>query len=181
MAKRILLDWAKNVRYNNAKFVLRTLSGWIITLPGLKVKEGDVIRLMEAADLDAVAKIWLESNLDAHDFIPAEYWRGNLEAVRDALPRAEVYVCEEGGALCGFIGLDGDYVAGLFVAKGERSRGVGSRLLEAAKAGRDYLELRVYAENWPAVKFYYREGFTLCSEDVDASTGADEYIMAWWA
>ena len=72
-------------------------------------------------------------------------------------------------------------VAGLFVAKPERSRGVGKQLLDAAKAAHDYLELRVYAENWPAVKFYYREGFTLCSQDVDGSTGADEYLMAWWA
>ena len=64
-------------------------------------------------------------------------------------------------------------IAGLFVAKPERSRGVGKQLLDAAKAAHDYLELRVYAENWPAVKFYYREGFTLCSQDVDGSTGAD--------
>lgn len=181
MAKHSALDGSSYVRYNNNMFVLRTLSGWIITLPGRKVKEDDVIRRMEAADLDAVAEIWLASNLDAHDFIPAEYWRGNFQAVKAQLPEAEVYVCEEDGRLSGFIGLEGEYIAGLFVAKPERSRGVGKQLLDAAKAAHDYLELRVYAENWPAVKFYYREGFTLCSQDVDGSTGADEYLMAWWA
>ncbi len=124
-----------------------------------------MIRRMEAADLDAAA----------------EYWRGNFQAVKAQLPEAEVYVCEEDGRLSGFIGLEGEYIAGLFVAKQERSRGVGKQLLDAAKAAHDYLELRVYAENWPAVKFYYREGFTLCSQDVDGSTGADEYLMAWWA
>lgn len=181
MAKHSALDGSSDVRYNNSMFVLRTPSGWIITLPGRKVKEDDVIRRMEAADLDAVAEIWLASNLDAHDFIPAEYWRGNFQAVKAQLPEAEVYVCEEDGGLSGFIGLEGEYIAGLFVAKQERSRGVGKQLLDAAKAAHDYLELRVYAENWPAVKFYYREGFTLCSQDVDGSTGADEYLMAWWA
>ena len=33
------------------------------------------IRLMEVADLDAVAKIWLDVNRQAHDFIPAAYWK----------------------------------------------------------------------------------------------------------
>lgn len=85
-----------------------------------------MIRRMEAADLDAAAEIWLASNLDAHDFIPAEYWRGNFQAVKAQLPEAEVYVCEEDGRLSGSSGLEGEYIAGLFVAKPDRSRGVGS-------------------------------------------------------
>ena len=70
-----------------------------------------MIRRMEAADLDAAAEIWLASNLDAHDFIPAEYWRGNFQAVKAQLPEAEVYVCEEDGRLSGFIGLEGEYLS----------------------------------------------------------------------
>ena len=47
-----------------------------------------MIRRMEARDLEAVASIWLASNLEAHSFIPAEYWRGNYEAVKAALAQA---------------------------------------------------------------------------------------------
>lgn len=53
------------------------------------------IRLMEVADLDAVAKIWLDVNRQAHDFIPAAYWEENFAAVKEMLPSAEVYVWEE--------------------------------------------------------------------------------------
>ena len=35
-----------------------------------------MIRRMTAADAGAVADIWLEASLDAHGFIPADYWRG---------------------------------------------------------------------------------------------------------
>lgn len=140
-----------------------------------------MIRRMEAADLDAVAEIWLGANLDAHDFIPAEHWRSKFGEVRAAIAEAEVYVYESPEGVEGFIGLDGEHVAGLFVLRECRSRGVGHALLEKAKSGRDFLELRVYAENWPAVKFYYREGFTLANQYVDAETGADEYEMVWWA
>ena len=82
------------------------------------------IRLMEVADLDAVAKIWLDVNRQAHDFIPAAYWEENFAAVKEMLPSAEVYVWEEkSGAgnpgsqiedskaeLQGFIGLNGEDV-----------------------------------------------------------------------
>lgn len=140
-----------------------------------------MVRLMTAADLDAVADIWLGANLDTHDFIPAEYWRAKLGEVRAAIAGAEAYVYESPEGVEGFIGLDGERVAGLFVRSGARSRGVGHALMEAAKERRDFLELRVYTENWPAVKFYYREGFTLANQYVDAETGADEYEMVWWA
>ena len=69
-----------------------------------------MIRRMEARDLEAVASIWLASNLEAHSFIPAEYWRGNYEAVKAALAQAEVYVYEDAAGVLGFVGLSGDYV-----------------------------------------------------------------------
>ena len=47
------------------------------------------IRLMEVADLDAVAKIWLDVNRQAHDFIPAAYWEENFAAVKEMLPLAD--------------------------------------------------------------------------------------------
>lgn len=63
--------------------------------------------------MDRVASIWLETNLQAHSFIPAEYWKSNLEYVREALPLAEVHVYEDAQGVQGFIGLNGDHVEGL--------------------------------------------------------------------
>ena len=36
-----------------------------------------------------VAEIWLEGNLNAHCFIPAQYWRDNFELVKELFPQTE--------------------------------------------------------------------------------------------
>ena len=103
-----------------------------------------MIRPFQPADLDAVMSLWLEGNLDAHPFIPCAYWEGNLSAVRGLLPQAEVLVAVQSGQIQGFIGLDGDDIAGIFVARAARSAGVGSALLGEAKRRRSTLRLHVY-------------------------------------
>lgn len=138
-----------------------------------------MIRRMAAADLDAVAGIWLSANLDAHSFIPAGYWEGNYEKVKAAIAEAECYVYEDAGGVEGFVGLSGDRVEGLFVAAPARSRGIGARLLGLAKALRPRLELNVYAQNARAVAFYEREGFTIASKGVDDATGQADCLMVW--
>lgn len=82
-----------------------------------------MIRLFEFRDLDRIMEIWLEGNLKAHPFIKEEYWRQNYETVCSVLPNAEVYVFEEDGVVQGFIGMDAEYIAGLFVAEGHWGRG----------------------------------------------------------
>ena len=47
-----------------------------------------MIRSMKQSDLDPVALIWLDTNIKAHDFIPASYWRDHFEAVRGMLAEA---------------------------------------------------------------------------------------------
>lgn len=138
-----------------------------------------MIRALQKADLDRAAEIWLEGNLSAHSFIPARYWRNNFEAVKGMLSRAEVYVCEEDGQIQGFLGLDGGYIAGIFVRAGGRSRGVGRRLLDFAKGRRERLTLSVYQKNFPAIRFYRREGFVFLEKHRDENTGEMEYLMAW--
>lgn len=51
-----------------------------------------MIRKLQKADIDRVADIWLYTNLKAHDFIPAQYWKSNFELVKKMLLQAEVYV-----------------------------------------------------------------------------------------
>lgn len=75
-----------------------------------------MIRKMQTADIDRIAEIWLDTNLKAHDFIPSEYWKGNYGAVREMISQAEVYVYidENKNEIQGFIGLDEEYIAGIF-------------------------------------------------------------------
>mgnify|MGYP005779531951 FL=1 len=140
-----------------------------------------MIRKFREADLDAVMELWLDSNLQAHPFVPGDYWRNHFEEVRQALPEAEVYVSENGetAEIEGFIGLSGDYIAGIFVRSQSRSQGIGKQLLDQAKAVRPSLTLSVYRKNSRAVSFYQREGFSVLSQETDSGTGETEFVMAW--
>ncbi len=126
-------------------------------------------------------QIWHKTNIQAHNFLPAAYWTGHYGAVQAALPQAEVYVAEdpETGEIRGFIGLIGDYVAGLFVAAGAQSKGLGKGLLDEAKARHPALLLSVYAKNRRAIRFYRREGFAVQAEGREPETGELVLTMAW--
>lgn len=138
-----------------------------------------MVRRMETADLNAVAAIWLDTNLKAHAFIPSQYWRSRFEEVKGMLRDAELYVWEDGERIQGFAGLEEDYIAGIFVRDGEQSRGIGRELLDFAKGLQSILTLNVYQKNSRAVNFYRREGFEIRSESVDENTGELEYLMEW--
>ena len=135
-----------------------------------------MIRKYQPQDLEHIMKIWLETNLAAHGFIPAEYWNEQYEAVKEALPQADILIYEEEGTV---LGLQDSYIAGLFVEKASRSRGIGRLLLEAAKSGRQELTLHAYAENTGAVRFYEREGFQTAAFEKEETTGREGVLMRW--
>lgn len=139
------------------------------------------VRIKRAGEqeLDAVMRLWLAGNVQAHGFIPEAYWHGHFEEVRKAVSQSRVYVAYAGGAAIGFIGLVDGYVAGLFVDEHSRGSGVGRRLLARAKAENSALTLQVYRQNAGAVRFYRREGFVVASEQYDEQTGQREYTMRW--
>lgn len=137
------------------------------------------IREYRPDDLDAVLALWLAGNLDAHPFIPRAYWEGNLPLVREQIPQAETLTAEHGGEIAGFLGLTGNYVAGVFVSRALRSQGVGRALLDEAKRRRPCLELHVYRKNRRALAFYRREGFEEQGAQTDEATGEEELCLTW--
>ena len=140
-----------------------------------------MIRKFETQDLDTVMQIWLHGNLDAHAFIPASFWEAHFEMVRDMLPQAELYVHENEDTrqIDGFIGLTGNHIEGIFVAKAARSKGVGKALLEYAKSRKPSLTLSVYQKNQRALAFYRRKQFVVQSEGIDEDTNEAEIQMLW--
>ena len=74
-----------------------------------------MIRRLENRDLEQTAKIWLDTNREAHDFIPGSYWENHYLMVKEMLLQAEVYVYETEQEIRGFVGLDDTYIAGIFV------------------------------------------------------------------
>ena len=138
-----------------------------------------MIRELQKADINQVADIWLDTNIKAHSFIPAQYWKSNFELVKELLLQATVYVYEDNQEIQGFIGLSDEYVEGLFVSDEVQSRGIGKILLNYAKDKRNRLRLNVYQKNAQAISFYQREGFEVQYSGLDEATGERDYVMAW--
>lgn len=138
-----------------------------------------MVRRFQKSDTDKVMQIWLNGNEDAHPFIPKEYWRSNFSMVREQLLQAEIFVCETEGEIHGFIGVVGEYIAGIFVEREYRSCGIGKQLLEYVKRIYGILSLSVYQKNERAVAFYSREGFSILSKELDEDTKETEYTMIW--
>lgn len=140
-----------------------------------------MIREYRKNDLPAIMQIWLETNIQTHDFISEEYWTGNCELVKELMPQAEVYVYEEdsSGRIAGFIGLTEEYIEGIFVKGASQSKGIGKQLLDHAKNMKKKLTLSVYQKNQGAIHFYQREHFEIYSENMDENTGEKEFFMVW--
>ncbi|MCI8803326.1 MAG: GNAT family N-acetyltransferase [Oscillibacter sp.] len=138
-----------------------------------------LIRKPHASELPEIAEIWLAANLDAHSFIAPACWKGHFAGLVPQLEQAELLVYEDAGGLQGFMGLDGDLIAGLFVRREARGRGIGRALMDEAKGRRERLRLHVYRKNAGALRFYRREGFSVLEEQTDPGTGEAESVMVW--
>lgn len=103
-----------------------------------------MIRELRKADINIVADIWLDTNIKAHYFIPAQYWKRNLELVKELLLQATVYVYEDNYEIKGFIGMNGEYIEGIFVSEAMQSQGIGKILLNYVKDTSRKLLLNVY-------------------------------------
>lgn len=140
-----------------------------------------MVREFKEDDINRVMELWLEANRQAHDFISARYWESNFEAVKEMLPQAELFVFEKdsNGEIQGFVGLEQNYIAGIFVRDEVRSKGIGHQLLEHIKARKNHLTLHVYQKNKRAITFYQREAFQIQRETMDQATGEKELLMVW--
>ena len=140
-----------------------------------------MIRLFCEKDLAVVMQIWLETNIKTHNFISKSYWIDNFENVKKILPQAEVYVYVNDitNQIEGFIGITGNFIAGLFVKEGAQAKGIGKQLLDYVKSVKSNLKLNVYKKNARAIEFYQREQFVVQSENIDDNTGEKELFMVW--
>lgn len=138
-----------------------------------------MIRKFENKDLEIIMGIWLNTNIQAHDFIPKDYWENNFNSVKDMLPDAEIYIYESEDKIRGFVGIDNGYIAGIFVSNEIQSKGIGKQLLDKIKEHYSKLSLTVYKKNIKAIKFYQREQFVTKQEQIDKNTGEVEYLMVW--
>ncbi|WP_434777198.1 GNAT family N-acetyltransferase [Neisseria sp. Ec49-e6-T10] len=138
-----------------------------------------MIEPFKIADIDEIATIWLETNIQAHAFIPAIYWEAQYPFVKEALKNAVVFIYRHPPHIQGFIGLIDNHIAGLFVSTNYQSQGIGTCLLEYTKKLHPVLTLDCYADNTKTLSFYQKHGFRITEEKIDADTRKQEYHMVW--
>lgn len=138
-----------------------------------------MIRKYEEKDLDIIMKIWQEENINAHNFISKKYWENNYEYVKSILPKAEILVYTINENIVGFIGLNDNYIEGIFIKKDFQGKGIGTELLKYLMKEKEELSLRVYEKNSKAIKFYTNNSFKIKTKELDKNTGEYEYLMKW--
>ena len=138
-----------------------------------------MIREFKQTDIDNVMEIWITENIRAHDFIPKEYWEKNFEYVKKILPNAEIYVYVENEKIVGFIGLNDNYIEGIFIDSKYQYKGIGTALLNKEKKMKDELTLSAYKKNTKAIQFYLKNEFKIVEKNIDKENDEVEYIMLW--
>ena len=138
------------------------------------------IRKIKPEDISAVADLWYEASVEAHDFIPADYWLENRSLMESRyLPMSETWVITFRKELAGFVSLMDDYLAAIFIRPDLQGRGFGRMLLDYSKKLKDSLSLKVYCKNRKSIDFYRKNGFSVISESTDEDTGEAEFLMSW--
>lgn len=138
-----------------------------------------MIRKLQKEDLEEVLTLWEKENITSHNFISEDYWKSQIEPVREQLPQSNVYVYVDESEIAGFIGLIGSYIAGLFITSAKQSQGIGKKLLDYVKNNQSKLTLEAFEKNQRAISFYQREGFTIQDVNIDEDTEEKEFVMVW--
>ena len=136
------------------------------------------------ADEDAAIELWRRTW--AHHFPQIDFnarvawWRERWR--QELVPVAGIVVAERDGALTGFVTVDTKtgYLDQIVVAPEHWGSGIALALLDAAKrlspAG---LDLLVNKDNFRAIRFYDKHGFTYAGEDKNPVSGKPVNRMAW--
>jgi len=137
-------------------------------MPGNGEESGTLLRAATAADAGAIARIWREGWADAHvGHVPDDLVEARTPASFDERARELVggtVVAVRGGAVVGFVMVEGDQVDQLYLDRSARGAGVGALLLDEGErvvlaAGHPRAWLAVATGNQAAHRFYARQGW----------------------
>lgn len=129
----------------------------------------------------ALVRMWRESfelGVGVADPHPLEEQERYLDTV--VVPNNAIRVALTGGEIAGFVAASPDSVAQLYVAKRFLRRGIGSRLLDWAKAqSRGSLWLYTFERNTGARTFYERHGFRIVARGFEPHWKLDDLRYEW--
>ena len=143
------------------------------------------IRRIRADETEHVAALWRRSRIAAHPALAERVPHSaaeDLQHFRGAILReCEVWVAERDGIVAGFAGLAGDLVGYLYVDPPAQRRGIGTVLLDHAKArSPSGLRLFTYEANQGARAFYARHGFRVVRSGVSPPPESEPDVELAW-
>jgi GNAT superfamily N-acetyltransferase len=122
------------------------------------------IERASAADAPEIAEVYLASRADALPFLRKVHGDDETRAwiAEAVLAHGETWVARLDGRIVGFVTVVGADLDQLYLAPGFYRQGIGSRLLEKAKAlSPEGLHLYAFQRNLRARAFYEAHGFTV--------------------
>ena len=141
------------------------------------------LRPYRADDEDAAIALWQRTWQQAYPSIDfaarVAWWRERWRS--ELVPNAAIIVAEQGGALIGFVTIDGSgYLDQLVVGPEHWGSPLATSLVDEAKRlSPSGVTLLVNKDNARAIRFYERNGFTHAGEDVNPTSGRPVLKMAW--
>jgi putative acetyltransferase len=122
------------------------------------------IRRASPADREVLLDVWLRSVRATHTFLSEEDIQFLIPQVRDHLASSapEFWVlCNDSGAIMGFMGMSGSKMEALFLVPEFHRRGAGRQLVRHAQALHGELTVDVNEQNGAARAFYEACGFVV--------------------
>lgn len=131
-----------------------------------------MIRPYQAADCDAILRVWSLATAVANPFLDKDFLQQEYQNIPALyLPMAETWVWQEKQSLVGFMSLLGNEVGALFVDPAYHRQGIGRALINHAQQLRGALEVEVFEQNLQGRKFYAQMGFKLLQQKIHDQTG----------
>jgi ribosomal protein S18 acetylase RimI-like enzyme len=142
------------------------------------------LRQARPSDAAAIAAWHLAARREAMPWLPELHSDADVRAwTRDVLlPNAEVWVALVGTAPVGYMALVGGMLDHLYIAPGHQGQGVGSLLLDQAKALRPAgLQLYAFQRNQRARAFYEARGFVAVAftDGADNEENEPDVLYQW--
>lgn len=133
----------------------------------------------EEASIDLWHRTWQQAYPQIDFAARLAWWRERWR--KDLVPKAQVVVAEQDGALTGFVTIDGEGYLDQLVVDPDHWGSDAARLLvvEAKRLSPSGITLLVNKDNARAIRFYGRNGFAQAGEDVNPTSGRPVLKMVW--
>ncbi len=147
---------------------------------------GMEVRLLRDEEIGEVAAVWHDARKEVHTSIgiaePGLTLGESQRIFRERIAsRCRIFVAKRGESVVGFLAIRGSYIDRMYVRPCAQRGGVGTALLERARAfSPTGLELHTHEANRRARNFYEKHGFLAVRFGVSPPPENEPDVEYWW-